>query len=139
MAHPVAGCIILALVAASVAGVAFADDAFPLTGNYTQNVPCKGDGTDPAVSEVTISPQEIVSNVGVCTILDTKRDGDSILPMSNASSLAARSWGHHLYAPPRQYGRVQRSRHELQIGPLPLPELNRPREPGHVLRCATAP
>lgn len=78
MAHPVAGCIILALVAASVAGVAFADDAFPLTGNYTQNVPCKGDGTDPAVSKVTISPQEIVSNVGVCTILDTKRDGDSI-------------------------------------------------------------
>jgi hypothetical protein len=78
MAHTVAGCITLVLVAASVAGVAFADDDFPLTGNYTQNVPCKDDGTDPAVSKLTISPQKIVSNVGVCTILDSKRDGNSI-------------------------------------------------------------
>jgi hypothetical protein len=58
-------------------GGAFADD-FPLTGNYTQNVACKGDGSDQPTAKVTISPQEIVSNVGVCTILDKKTDGPSI-------------------------------------------------------------
>jgi len=70
-----------ALVAAffAAAGVAVADDTFPLTGNYTQNVACKGDGTDVLATKVSISPQEIVSNVGVCTILDTKRDGDSMV------------------------------------------------------------
>jgi len=57
---------------------AFAGDDFPLVGNYTQNVACKGDGSDQAVARVTISPQEIVSNVGVCTILDRKQDGRSI-------------------------------------------------------------
>ena len=67
------------LVAAAGPRGALADDDLPLAGNYTQNIPCKGDGTDPATAKVTISAQEIVSNVGVCTILDTKRDGDSML------------------------------------------------------------
>ena len=43
-----------------------------------QNVPCKGDGSDPPALQVKISPQEIVSNIGVCTVLDTKQDGESI-------------------------------------------------------------
>jgi hypothetical protein len=42
-----------------------------------QNVPCKGDGTDQPALKVTISQQQIVSNIGVCTILDNKRDGAS--------------------------------------------------------------
>lgn len=50
---------------------------FPLLGTYMQNVPCKGDGTDKAALKVTISPQQIVSNIGVCTILDDKQDGKS--------------------------------------------------------------
>ena len=58
-------------------GVALADD-FPLVGNYTQNVACKGDGSDQATAKVTISPKEIISNVGVCTILDKKSNGASI-------------------------------------------------------------
>jgi hypothetical protein len=66
---------VVALVIA--AGTAFADD-FPLSGNYTQNVVCKGDGTDPVAVRVKISPQEIVSNVGVCTFIDTAREGDTI-------------------------------------------------------------
>ena len=77
--HPLAGCIALALVAAAVPRGALADDDLPLIGNYTQNMPCKGDGTDPATAKVTISAQEIVSNVGVCSILGTKRDGESML------------------------------------------------------------
>jgi len=55
-----------------------ADDNFPLSGNYTQNVDCKGDGSDPVAVRVKISPQEIVSNVGVCSFIDTGREGDTI-------------------------------------------------------------
>jgi hypothetical protein len=76
--HPAAGCVALALVAVLAWSATVAADDFPLTGNYTQNVACKGDGSDPQFAKVTISPQEIVSNVGVCTILDTKKNGDSI-------------------------------------------------------------
>jgi hypothetical protein len=74
--HPLARYVALMLVAAAPSAAALADD-FPLTGNYTQNVACKGDGSDAVAAKVTISAQEIVSNVGVCAILDTKKDGDS--------------------------------------------------------------
>ncbi|HEX8829479.1 MAG TPA: hypothetical protein VF778_15360 [Xanthobacteraceae bacterium] len=76
--HLIAGCLMLAIAGAGMTGAASAADDFPLTGNYTQNVACKGDGSDPAAAKVTISPEEIVSNVGVCTILDKKQDGQSI-------------------------------------------------------------
>ena len=74
--HPLVCCIGLALTASACA--AAAEDDFPLTGNYTQNVPCKGDGSDPAELKVRISAQEIDSKVGVCTFLDTQRNGKSI-------------------------------------------------------------
>ena len=74
--HPLICCITLALTAS--AGAAPAEDGFPLTGNYTQNVPCKGDGSDPAKLQVKISAHEIDSKVGVCTILHTERDGKSV-------------------------------------------------------------
>jgi hypothetical protein len=73
-----AGCAALAMLGIALGRATLAADDFPLTGNYTQNVACKGDGTDPATAKVTISPQEIVSNVGVCTFLDKKKDGASI-------------------------------------------------------------
>jgi hypothetical protein len=63
----------------SLVGAASADDAISINGNYTQNVDCKGDGTDAPAAKVTISSQEIVSNVGVCTILDSKQNGGSML------------------------------------------------------------
>ncbi len=77
--HPSAGCGIVLLAVLAVSSVALAEDGFPLTGNYTQNVACKGDGSDAETAKVKITPQEIVSNIGVCTILDTKHNGDSIL------------------------------------------------------------
>jgi hypothetical protein len=67
----------VALVATIGASVALADDDFPLAGTYTQNVPCKGDGTDAPADQVKISTKEIVSNVGTCTVQDFKRDGDT--------------------------------------------------------------
>ena len=69
--HPFAGCITVALIAA---GAAPAAEDFALTGSYTQNVPCKGDGSDPNELKVKISPEEIDSHVGVCT----KRYGSNI-------------------------------------------------------------
>jgi hypothetical protein len=69
----------LVLAALIVAGAALAGDDFPLVGEYTQNVACKGDGSDAENAKVKISTQEIVSNIGVCTIIDTKRNGGSIL------------------------------------------------------------
>jgi hypothetical protein len=76
--HPIAGCAVVMLVTIGGAGSALADDDFPLAGDYTQNVACKGDGTDPKAAQVKISAQEIVSNVGVCTILDKKQDGKTL-------------------------------------------------------------
>lgn len=71
-----AGCIAVAFFVA--ASAASAEDDFPLTGDYTQNVPCKGDGTDAREVKVKISPQQIDSKVAVCTFLDTKREGSRI-------------------------------------------------------------
>jgi hypothetical protein len=68
-----AGAVIPVVLAVS-SGAAVAEGDFPLIGNYTQNVPCKGDGTDAAEAKVTISAKEIVSNIGTCTILDLKQN-----------------------------------------------------------------
>jgi len=57
---------------------ASAQDKFSLNGTYMQNTPCKGDGKDSPALKVTVSPQEIVSNIGVCKILSTKPDGKGI-------------------------------------------------------------
>jgi hypothetical protein len=71
-----AACLVLSAASAAAATDAASDD-FPLTGTYMQNVPCKGDGKDDAALKVTISPQQIVSNIGTCAILDNKHDGPS--------------------------------------------------------------
>ncbi len=55
-----------------------ASSDFPLTETYTQNVPCKGDGSDPAELQVTISPQRIDSKISVCIFLNVKQDGSRI-------------------------------------------------------------
>jgi hypothetical protein len=78
MIKSVAGYITLALAIVTMSGAVRAEDDFPLTGSYTQNVKCKGDGTDPPAIRVKITPEEIVSNVGVCTFLEKKVDGPTI-------------------------------------------------------------
>jgi hypothetical protein len=74
-----AACLALAVRSATAqpASTAPAANDFPLSGTYMQNVPCKGNGKDDATLKVKISTQEIVSNIGVCTILDNKHDGAS--------------------------------------------------------------
>jgi hypothetical protein len=71
----VAGCFVCAMVPAY--GDQASAQGFALDGTYMQNVPCKGDGSDKPALKVTISDQQIVSNVGVCTILDRKQDGQA--------------------------------------------------------------
>lgn len=68
---------VLAMIAAAVAA-AFAEDDFPIVGTYLQNERCKGDGTDPAELRVIITRRDITSNMGLCEILDKKRDGNTI-------------------------------------------------------------
>ncbi len=68
----------LTLVMAAGANAAPLSDDFWLLGNFTQNVPCKGDGTDPPELKVHVTPTEIDSKVGVCTFLDAKEDGKSV-------------------------------------------------------------
>jgi hypothetical protein len=74
-----AACLVVAARSAAADQATLAPNAgdFPLSGTYMQNVPCKGNGKDDAALKVKISAQEIVSNIGVCTILDNKQDGKS--------------------------------------------------------------
>lgn len=62
----------------TVAG-ADAEDSFWLSGDYTQNVPCKGDGKDRPETKVHITAQEIESKIGICTFLDSKVDSKSVI------------------------------------------------------------
>jgi hypothetical protein len=55
-------------------GVPLTDD-FWLLGDFTQNLPCKGDGSDPAEAKVKIASDQIVSKVGICKFLNAKLEG----------------------------------------------------------------
>src|SRR5215831_21111942 len=61
----------LALLATPLLG----EEDFPLVGTYTENQVCKGDASDAGVSRVKITPQDIDSVFGLCTILSKRREG----------------------------------------------------------------
>jgi hypothetical protein len=67
------GVVALATLAAPV----FGEDDFPLVGSYTENQACKGDASDASVARVKITPRDIDSVFGLCTILNRKRDGNT--------------------------------------------------------------
>jgi len=71
---------VLCVVALTMLGnvaTALGEDDFPLVGTYTENQVCKGDASDAGVSRVKITPRDIDSAFGLCTILDKKRAGNS--------------------------------------------------------------
>lgn len=68
---------IVALATLATASTSLSDDEFPLVGTYTENQPCKADGSDASVSRVRITPSEIDSVFGLCTILENKREGNT--------------------------------------------------------------
>jgi hypothetical protein len=69
---------VLGVVAlASLATPAVGEDDFPLVGTYTENQACKAEDADSNVSRVKITPRDIDSVFGLCTILNRKRDGNT--------------------------------------------------------------
>jgi hypothetical protein len=65
-------------ISAVTSGAVLAGSEFPLAGTFTRDIICRGDGNDPPVNIVKITPQEITSSFGVCAISDLKRDGNKI-------------------------------------------------------------
>ena len=70
-----AGKLLSIVVLAMLASQVQAEDDFPIVGTYTENQVCKPDGSDPGVSRVKITPRDIDSVFGLCTILSRKRQG----------------------------------------------------------------
>ena len=69
---------LLSIVAiTSLAMPVLAEDDFPIVGTYTENQPCKGDASDANTSRVKISPRDIDSVFGLCTIVNRTREGDT--------------------------------------------------------------
>ena len=66
----------LALAMLTTGSPSLSEEAFPLVGTYTENEPCKPDSSNPNVSRVTITSGEIDSAIGICKILDVKREGE---------------------------------------------------------------
>ena len=58
---------------------------FPV-GTFTQKVACKGDGSDPKSALVKITPEQIESSFGICTIMDKQRDGNKIRVQTSCKS-----------------------------------------------------
>ena len=78
-------CVVMLAMTASADADPIAD-GFWLLGDFTQNKPCKGDGSDPAELKVKISTQQINSKVGICKILDAEdKMATASAPTSNAS------------------------------------------------------
>jgi hypothetical protein len=67
--------ILAAVAMLAMASIALTADDFPLVGSYMENEPCKGDS--PTDSRVTITPTEINSPMGLCKVLDVKREGNT--------------------------------------------------------------
>ena len=68
--------IIIALATGAQAGDARLPENFWLLGDFTQNVRCKGAGSDPAEVKVKIATDQIVSKVGLCSFIAVKPEGE---------------------------------------------------------------
>ena len=68
---------VIALAMLGAGSTALGEDDFPLVGTYTENQVCKGDASDASASKVKITPRDIDSVFGLCTILERKRDGNT--------------------------------------------------------------
>jgi hypothetical protein len=71
-------CALALLGAAVVLDSALAEDGFPLEGVFTQNEPCRGNGSQQPALVVKITPQDVSYSGGVCSIDNKQQDGDSL-------------------------------------------------------------
>ena len=72
----VAGGAAVLAVGLAVAAPAGGGDHFPIAGVYARDRACKGDGSDPVDTLVTITRKNIESTMGSCIILHKKREGN---------------------------------------------------------------
>lgn len=74
--------LIISLIAGSAAAPAVAQSAdknqAKLLGTYTQNVQCKGDGSDDGKKLVKIGDKEVDSNFGPCMLSDKQWSGNML-------------------------------------------------------------
>jgi hypothetical protein len=66
---------IVALAMLTTSFACLGEDEFPLVGTYTENEPCTG--SDASAPRVKITAKEIDSALGLCTILQNKREGNT--------------------------------------------------------------
>jgi hypothetical protein len=68
---------VMAVALAAASSPLLAEDGFPIVGTYTENTPCAG--ADASTVRVKITPSDIDSPIlGLCTILEKKRENDKI-------------------------------------------------------------
>jgi hypothetical protein len=68
---------VLTFVAVAAVGTSLQAEDLPIVGTYTENQICKGDGSDSHVPRVKITGRNIDSEFGLCTILGSKREGNT--------------------------------------------------------------
>jgi hypothetical protein len=73
----IAAGLLTVVVVAPLATPVVAEEDFPIVGTYTENQPCKGDASDANISRVKITPRDIDSLFGLCTIVNKSRDGNT--------------------------------------------------------------
>jgi hypothetical protein len=63
---------------AMILNCAFAEGEFPLEGIFTQNEPCRGDGSQQQFVRVKITPQDVSYSGGVCSIDTRQLEGKNL-------------------------------------------------------------
>jgi hypothetical protein len=69
---------VIALASASADSAGLSETSSWLLGNFTQNAPCKGDGSDPAELKVRIAADQIQSKSGICNFLSVTPEPNRI-------------------------------------------------------------
>ena len=57
---------------------AWAEGEFPIEAIYTQNEPCRGDGSKQEFLRVKITPQDVSYSGGTCSIDTRQQDGNTL-------------------------------------------------------------
>jgi hypothetical protein len=78
IAHAIFVILILATTTDARAGNKSLSSDHWLLGKFTQNVPCKGDGSDPTELKARISTDQIESKAGVCKFLDAQPESNRL-------------------------------------------------------------
>jgi hypothetical protein len=94
-----------------------------LLGNFTQNAPCKGDGSDPVELKVRVAADQIESKSGICNFLsvtpETNRQGKYGVSFSGGATHRQCD----LYPEGQRYHRRSGPRQQLFCCSLSMPKV----------------